>query len=137
MQMQASLQYCMYLSTMGDVRYPTERFRSILPFQILASELRPAARRDPTERRAAPLEGEQSVSLFQDRKAFTGEVDADLFVEAVTGFFADFHSQTSLILDIKKDRIAAIFYERSSLEKRYSVADGEFESIRFAILGKK
>jgi len=69
-------------------------------------------------------------------KALTGEMDADLFVEAVTGFFADFHSQTSLILDTKKDRIAAIFDVRSGLEKRYSVADGEFKSIRFAILEK-
>ena len=80
---------------MGDVRCPTERFRSAFPFQIIASELRPAARRDPTERRAAPLEGEQAVSLFQDRNAFAGEMDADLFVEAVTGFFIDFHSLTS------------------------------------------
>ena len=56
---------------------PTEHFRSVLPFQILASELCPAARRDPTERRAAPLEGKQAVSRFQDRKALTGEVDAD------------------------------------------------------------
>ena len=62
---------------MGDVRCPTERIRSALPFQILASELRPAARRDPTERRAAPLKGEQAVSLLQDRKSLTGEVDAD------------------------------------------------------------
>ena len=42
-----------------------------------------------------------------------------------------------LDLDIKKDRIVAIFDELSGLEKRYSDADGEFESIRFAILGKK
>jgi len=38
---------------------------------------------------------------------------------------------------VKKDRIVAIFDELSGLEKRYSDADGEFESIRFAILGKK
>jgi hypothetical protein len=121
---------------MGDVRCPAERFRSVLPFQILASELRPAARRDPTERRAAPLEGEQAVSLFQDRKAFAGEVNADFLIEAVTGFFIDFHSLTSCFW-VKKDRIVAIFDERSGIEKRYSDVDGEFESIRFAILGKK
>ena len=68
---------------MGDVRCPTERFRSAFPFQIIASELRPAARRDPTERRAAPLEGKQTVSLFQDKKSLTGEVYADFLIEAV------------------------------------------------------
>ena len=124
-------------AALKEFRRQLERIPSAFRLQFIASELCPAARRDPIERRAAPLEGEQAVSLFQDRKAFAGEVNADFLIEAVTGFFADFHSQTSLILDIKKDRIAAIFDVRSGLEKRYSVADGEFESIRFAILGKK
>ena len=58
------------------------------------------------------------------------------YLEAVAGFFIVFHSLTSLFFGKKIDRIAAIFDERSSLEKRYSVADGEFKSIRFAILEK-
>ena len=118
---------------MGNVRCPTERFRSALPFQIIASELCPAARRDPAEGRAAPFKGEQAVSLFQDRKAFAGEMDADLFVEAVTGFFIDFHSLTSyyLFLEIKKDRIAAITACDPAWKKRYSDACEGFESFWF------
>ena len=69
---------------MGDLCRQLKCIPCAFRLQFIASELRPAARRDPTERRAAPLKGEQAVSLFQDRKSLTGEVDADLFVKSLT-----------------------------------------------------
>jgi hypothetical protein len=118
---------------MGDLCCQLERIPGAFRLQFIASELCPASCGDPAEGRAAPFKGEQAVSLFQDRKAFAGEMDADLFVEAVTGFFIDFHSLTSLFLDIKKDRIAALTACDPALKKRYSDAVGGFESIRFVI----